>query len=228
MSGGGRRKRSLRRSLCVAVKAVFFKSSLLKKSDSKQDLDRLSSNLSSKSKRFVKSMRKNFSYKSCWEPEPEEIFRTSSNSSSLFSSNSSRHTATSSILSSSSSSSSLSASSGPEPIKRSVSVDFRQMNPNMNRQKSIKRDCARKCFLSNPTFEMLIFLVSLVALVFWGKAFAIVTCTSTWLLLAPRRRGHRLRRVGSNVNDVVDSVEYKKRVIMEGLLERNRSRVFQL
>lgn len=147
--------------------------------------------------------------------EPEEVFRTnSSNRSSLFSSTSGGRTP-----SSSSSSASSCSSHSRFQIKRSVSLDFRHMS-SLNKQKSMKRDCGRKCTY-NPTLEMCIFLVCLFVLVFWGKVFAIVTCTSTWLFFAPGQRSHQLRGVDSS--DVIDSEEYKKRVIMEGLLERNRS-----
>ncbi|KAI3466171.1 hypothetical protein Pfo_022834 [Paulownia fortunei] len=222
---GGRRKKRVRRGFSMALKAVFFKTSLLKKfrsENSKQDFHRLSSNLSSKSKKLVKSMKKNLSYKACWDPE--EMFQTNSSRSSLLSSNSSRRTASSISSSSASSSCSSNPRSESERIKRSVSLDFRQMSQ-MSRQKSMNRDCGRKCVHNKPTLEMCIFLVCLVALVFWGKVFAIVTCTSTWFFFAPARRGHQLQRADLSVNDVLDSEEYKKRVIMEGLLERNRSRL---
>ncbi|KAL7103550.1 hypothetical protein ACP275_08G186700 [Erythranthe tilingii] len=243
---GGRRKKKVRRSFSVAsMKAVFCKPSSLRKSkseSSKQDhLDRPSNNLLSKSKKLVKSVKKSFTCKPFWEPH-QEIFRTNSNhSSSIFSSNSSRHRSSASSMSSSSISS-LSSNSGSEYsdgngiiIKRSVSLDFEQMSPPMNTtttttattlQKPTRRDCGRKCISNycNPSLDqMCIFLVCLGALVFWGKVFAIVTCTSTWLFVYP---GHRFQRVDSPVNDIsniVDSEEYKKRVVMEGLLERNRS-----
>ncbi|KAL8046489.1 hypothetical protein ABFX02_08G180800 [Erythranthe guttata] len=247
---GGRRKKKVRRSFSVAsMKAVFCKPSSLRKSkseSSKQDhLDRPSSNLLSKSKKLVKSVKKSFTCKPFWEPH-QEIFRTTSNhSSSIFSSNSSRHRSSASSMSSSSISSLSSNSSSKYSdviIKRSVSLDFEQMSPPMNTttttttttttaagttlQKPTRRDCGRKCISNycNPSLDqMCIFLVCLGALVFWGKVFAIVTCTSTWLFVYP---GHRFQRVDSPVNDVstiVDSEEYKKRVVMEGLLERNRS-----
>ncbi|KAL7143257.1 hypothetical protein ABFS83_08G180100 [Erythranthe nasuta] len=243
---GGRRKKKVHRSFSVAsMKAVFCKPSSLRKSkseSSKQDhLDRPSNNLLSKSKKLVKSVKKSFTCKPFWEPH-QEIFRTNSNhSSSIFSSNSSRHRCSASSMSSSSISS-LSSNSSSEYsdgiIKRSVSLDFEQMSPPMNTtttttaattttlQKPARRDCGRKCISNycNPSLDqMCIFLVCLGALVFWGKVFAIVTCTSTWLFVYP---GHRFQRVDSPVNDVsniVDSEGYKKRVVMEGLLERNRS-----
>ncbi|EYU33566.1 hypothetical protein MIMGU_mgv11b016037mg, partial [Erythranthe guttata] len=223
---GRRRKKKLRKS---------------KSESSKQDhLDRPSSNLLSKSKKLVKSVKKSFTCKPFWEPH-QEIFRINSNhSSSIFSSNSSRHRSSASSMSSSSISS-LSSNSGSEYsdgiIRRSVSLDFEQMSPPINSttttttttttlQKPTRRDCGRKRISNycNPSLDqMCIFLVWLGALVFWGKVFAIVTCTSTWLFVYP---GHRFQRVDSSVNDVsniVDSEEYKKRVVMEGLLERNRS-----
>ncbi|PIN06323.1 hypothetical protein CDL12_21130 [Handroanthus impetiginosus] len=206
-----RRKKKVLRDLSVALNAVFFKMSLLKKSrneNSKQDFRELRSKLSSKSKKLLKSMKKNFSYKS-WEPD--EIFRTNSNSSSsLFSSNSSRRATSSTPSSSSSSASSFPSRLGSERnIKRSVSLDLGQISPNVNRQKSMKRNnCGNKRGHEMCVFS---FLVCLVALVFWGKVFAIVTCTSTWLFFGPAWQGHRSGKADLLVNDVVDSSEENKR-----------------
>ncbi|KAL8107593.1 hypothetical protein AgCh_024127 [Apium graveolens] len=70
--------------------------------------------------------------------------------------------------------------------------------------------------------------LSLLVLIVWGKVCAIL-CTSTWLLLMSARFKERgIVKKSSKCDDQlpgenVDSGEYKKRVIMEGLLDRNRS-----
>ncbi|GFZ04869.1 hypothetical protein Acr_17g0004410 [Actinidia rufa] len=75
-------------------------------------------------------------------------------------------------------------------------------------------------------------LVSLLVLILWGKVCAIF-CTSTCFFLVPRcigKVGSAVNGGNSTVNGVAspemdsESEAYKKRVIMEGLLQRNRSR----
>ncbi|KAI8552687.1 hypothetical protein RHMOL_Rhmol06G0286000 [Rhododendron molle] len=86
---------------------------------------------------------------------------------------------------------------------------------------------AREC--SSPTIGFCVLLVCLVVLTFWGRVVAIL-CTSMFLFLV-RRRIERSPSVDSTVNGIdlpvndVDTKAYKKKVIMEGLLERNRGRV---
>ncbi|KAL2339399.1 hypothetical protein Fmac_007339 [Flemingia macrophylla] len=77
----------------------------------------------------------------------------------------------------------------------------------------------------DPVVGMSVLVVTLVIVIFWGRLCAIL-CTSLWLYCTPR-----FRKVNdtndphtTKPNDVVvdlDSEEYKKKVIMEGLLERN-------
>nr|KYP69464.1 Uncharacterized protein At5g23160 family [Cajanus cajan] len=78
----------------------------------------------------------------------------------------------------------------------------------------------------DPVVGMSVLVVTLVIIIFWGRLCAIL-CTSLWLYCTPR-----FRNIGA-VNDddrphttksndgYFDSEEYKKKVIMEGLLERN-------
>ncbi|KAJ4975468.1 hypothetical protein NE237_000574 [Protea cynaroides] len=63
---------------------------------------------------------------------------------------------------------------------------------------------------------LLLILICFSMVIFWGRLFAIL-CTSTWLYLAPRRNHDSRQTVDT------DSAEYKKKVIMEGLLERSKS-----
>lgn len=77
---------------------------------------------------------------------------------------------------------------------------------------------------------MSVVVVTLVIMIFWGRLCAIL-CTSVWLYCAPR-----LGKIGglnddgnpktTSSNEVdLDSEEYKKKVIMEGLLGRNHRAV---
>lgn len=80
---------------------------------------------------------------------------------------------------------------------------------------------SRGVFSSNTGLSLL--LLSLLVLIFWGKVCAIL-CTSTWLFFMPgQSKGGDLAVDMVGMLDV-DSDEYKKRIILEGLLERNRSR----
>ncbi|KAM0063308.1 hypothetical protein Hdeb2414_s0003g00089491 [Helianthus debilis subsp. tardiflorus] len=69
----------------------------------------------------------------------------------------------------------------------------------------------------------LFLLLSLIVLVVYGRIYAIL-CTSIWFYLVPCRRVKRMNSVG-NGSRVVDteSEQYKKRVIMAGLLDRTRN-----
>lgn len=211
------RKKRDRRGFAAAMKAVFSKASSAKKSrskKSKQDPFRASSGYSISSPainaKFVNRTNKN--------TEELPLLRANSNASSIFSpslTDSSRSSSRASSISSNS-------RSGSERIKRSASsLDFkRTLNP---------RD-GGKC---RCTVVMCIFFICLVALVFWGKVSAIVTCTSACLFFGGRFPQGRCRpesatsSVDLSLNEDVDSEEDKKRVIMEGLLERNRPRVLQ-
>ncbi|KAJ0446527.1 hypothetical protein HanRHA438_Chr17g0799901 [Helianthus annuus] len=73
---------------------------------------------------------------------------------------------------------------------------------------------------------MSIILVILVILVLWGKLCAIL-CTSAWFFVAPRlvavgkRSAADKQRRESGKNLDLESEEYKKKVVLEGLLQRN-------
>lgn len=78
----------------------------------------------------------------------------------------------------------------------------------------------------DPIFGMSIIMVTLVIMLLWGKLCAIL-CTSAWFFMVPRLR----RAMDSNVvveNGLnsgerdLNSEEYKKKVVLEGLLQRNR------
>ncbi|KAI3457525.1 hypothetical protein Pfo_014188 [Paulownia fortunei] len=208
----GRRRKTGHHSFSGSLKAVFFKTPLVKKLRSKRSRRdsacRSSSNVLCKSTKLINPIKKKSSCKGI--SGQEESFPDNSDRSSLFSSTSS----------SCASSISSNSRSGSERIKGSAAcLDVKQTNTN-NRQHAMKRVGSKYSY--SPATGMIVLLVCLVALVFWGKVFAIVTCTSGWLFLAPSRG---FQGAGSRVNNVVDSAEYKKRVIMEGLLERNRPRV---
>ncbi|XP_075089168.1 uncharacterized protein LOC142170735 [Nicotiana tabacum] len=66
---------------------------------------------------------------------------------------------------------------------------------------------------------MSILMVTLIIMLFWGKFCAIV-CTSAWFYFLPRFRAkNELVINGGNLD--VNSKEYKKKVVLNGFLERN-------
>ncbi|KAJ9549288.1 hypothetical protein OSB04_021831 [Centaurea solstitialis] len=83
---------------------------------------------------------------------------------------------------------------------------------------------------------MSIILVTLVIMMLWGKLCAIL-CTSAWFFIAPRlvatgensavataeKRVAELESFNNKVD--LESVEYKKKVVLEGLLQRNHRNV---
>lgn len=105
---------------------------------------------------------------------------------------------------------------------RADSVESKQV------EKPTSTEKAREC--TSPNTGLCVLLVCLFVLVFLGRVYA-VFCTSTFLFLVRRqikRSGSPVESPVKGVNlpvDDIDSEAYKKRVIMEGLLERNRGRV---
>ncbi|XP_045788348.1 uncharacterized protein At5g23160 [Trifolium pratense] len=83
----------------------------------------------------------------------------------------------------------------------------------------------------DPIIGMSVLVVTLVIMIFWGR-FCAILCTSAWLYFIPRFRNSVVvvdvddhddidaKMKSKNVVDL-DSEEYKKKVIMEGLLGRN-------
>lgn len=78
---------------------------------------------------------------------------------------------------------------------------------------------------------LFLLLISLFVLVFWGRVCALI-CTSTWIYFGPSfRQNKEQEEVEAEITRKTEEVremgsrQYKKRVIMEGLLERTHSRV---
>ncbi|KAK2984733.1 hypothetical protein RJ640_004558 [Escallonia rubra] len=196
------------RRLSRVLKAVFFEASLTKKLGIKKSREssRSNSSLSTKSDKCSSFTNEKTSQREFLEPD--DTLRTSSrSSSSLFSSSMNSTSYTSSITSSSRSLSDRRASFGSNSVE----------------PKQVYTQGTKRGYYGS-SIGLCLLLVCLLVLIFWGKICAIL-CTSTWLFFAPRRLNFvdRLKNVVDSPG--VDSGEYKKRVIMEGLLERNRSRV---
>lgn len=210
------RKEKSRRRFSRALKAVLFDILLVKKMGSKKyriNSFGSNSNLSTKSEKISKSAREKLL-------DAEDMLRTnSSRSSSIFSYTTTNGSGSSSCASSiASNSRSVSQRNGSF---RTNSMELKQVV----QQKHIPiptKKVSRGVFGSNTGLSLL--LLSLLVLIFWGKVCAIL-CTSTWLFFMPpgQSKGGDLAVNMVGMLDV-DSDEYKKRIILEGLLERNRSR----
>ncbi|KAL4186140.1 hypothetical protein AMTRI_Chr09g32290 [Amborella trichopoda] len=78
----------------------------------------------------------------------------------------------------------------------------------------------------DPLLGMFLLVVSFVIMVLWGRLCAII-CTSAWLCLIPRLKTAKNSGESTGKSDFrnekpdTNSKEYKKKVIMDGLLERN-------
>ncbi|XP_057460317.1 uncharacterized protein LOC130750858 [Actinidia eriantha] len=224
--GGSRRKEKSRRSFSRILKAVLLKTSLVKKvcrREGRQNSSPTKSN--SESERSKKVSNKENEKPKLRESSYAEDCRIDSNrwpslnySSSVTASTPMCSSRASSVTSNSRSSSQRKGS-------------FRENSESKQVDRAISIERERVGYSSHVGLCLL--LVSLLVLILWGKVCAIF-CTSTCFFLVPRCIG----KVGSAVNggkstvNGVDSPEidseseaYKKRVIMEGFLQRNRSRV---
>lgn len=77
----------------------------------------------------------------------------------------------------------------------------------------------------DPIVGMTIMMGTLVIMLIWGKVCAIL-CTCAWLYMVPRLRRTVVDSRERNSGGLdFESVEYKKKVVLEGLLKRDRRRV---
>ncbi|XP_057972512.1 uncharacterized protein LOC131160671 [Malania oleifera] len=207
----GRRKKSADRKFSRIVKAVLFEKSLVKKlrnRKSQQNSSRSNGSLSSKFHRVFNSFSERTAHQQ--HPSENDDQRVHSKSSSLPLNSSPTAIPTPTCSSSPSTPPSDSRPfTEPKRTHRSHSIQSRH-----------RHSSCEEGSRNDSTSALFLLAVSLLVLVCWGKICAIV-CTSTWLFFVPRRRD--LPENGKET-PVVDSVEYKKRVIMEGLLERTRNR----
>lgn len=86
----------------------------------------------------------------------------------------------------------------------------------------LENDLAVKKF--DPMVGMSIVIVTLIIMLLWGRLCAII-CTSAWFYFLPllRRSDDIATNTSSNlVNMDMNSEDYKKKVVLEGFLDRNR------
>ncbi|XP_047966446.1 uncharacterized protein LOC125210875 [Salvia hispanica] len=174
------RKKKLRRSLSATLKAVIFRTTLLKKSRSENSRDEYADRRISfspfRGKGFIKSKKKN-----AWSKPPlapDGGVWPSANASPLFSSDASQTSSVSSLSGSSP------ARSETDSVQGRVSTDH--FKP------TTKRRAVKKC---SYIMEICVLLMCLAALI-WGKVFAVVACTSAWLFIAPSGKVGRAESYG--------------------------------
>ncbi|XP_028807602.1 uncharacterized protein DDB_G0271670-like [Neltuma alba] len=164
-----------------------------------------------------------------FEKNPKQECKNSR--SSLESSNSSLFTRSSlsSSANSSSSSQTLGSSSSSSPTSSTTTISVTTVKRREDPKLRDKKKGTTNPDDDNRTKALCYILVtSLLVLILWGKVFAII-CISFWLYLLPRRS--ELSEPPGPVKkeeEDFDTVEYKKKVIMEGLLDRNRSRLISM
>lgn len=217
----GKNKKKKKKGLQLlsrASKAIFFEKSLAKKIQNRKSTKNSPEsigNLSTEAERILKLMHQNSGDR---VSDNDSVGVTESSLST--SSHSSVVATTSPSLSSSRSSSTNSSLRGrTQSSTRSSSFNSKQVQLGTvedSRERPSSSDNSAICLL----------LLTLLVLVLWGKVCAIV-CTSTWLLFVPRwsivKRPKSSLESGDDSSDV-DSAEYKKKIILQGLLQRKRSR----
>ncbi|XP_051124923.1 uncharacterized protein LOC127247214 [Andrographis paniculata] len=172
-------RKSLLRSFSGSLKSLFFKTPFVKKLRSKRhgrESSRSSSSIKSRrSSIHSKEKKSKSTTDELTFSEPEECFGDTASSSDK----------SSSLLTSTSPASSISEAASGE--------DFRHASA----KNKIKLTVRRVGSMVNYR-GMCLILSCLAALVFWGKALAIVTCTLTWLLFGPSSCAVPTRRFACN------------------------------
>lgn len=156
-------------------------------------------------------------------------FRRSSETDDIFKSDSSRSSSTATTTDGGYGSLVSSAPSTYSVLRRngSFQANLNELKQVLQQQQHQKKNIVRSSEFFNTNIGLSLIMLSLLVLIVYGKICAIL-CTSTWLLLMSARFKERVVVKNSLKWDYqlpresVDSGEYKKRVIMEGLLDRNR------
>lgn len=127
------------------------------------------------------------------------------------------------------------SSSPPENINPSTvttRVDQLATRENGNDIVNHEKKESKEALDSNSMIGLSVIVVILVIMLFLGKLYAIL-CTSAWFYMIPRLKAAVDSNVtvntvlDSNVPDL-DSDEHKKRVVLEGLLQRNQRNVIRI
>ncbi|KAJ6733445.1 PROTEIN putative-RELATED [Salix koriyanagi] len=120
----------------------------------------------------------------------------------------------------------LSNSSPSQPDERSAAAPNTAARSRVTIKKPQKEnDHQNKKKSDHPLIGMSIIIMTLVIMVVWGKLCAIL-CTSAWLYFVPRLRSEDTVSNGLiSTESFYDSEDYKKRVVLDGFLERSHRSV---
>ncbi|KAI4333752.1 hypothetical protein L6164_018521 [Bauhinia variegata] len=150
--------------------------------------------------------------------------RTHSNASSSFCCSSAFTASSSRSTSSTLSSHTLGSNSSEMSRSNSISLPSNASTgvTNFKKEDGVK-ESVKAQGRSDNSKGLLLLMFSLLVLTLCGK-FCAILCTSIWLLVVPRRSSQSNQPAGFPESKL-DSVQYRKKIIMEGLLDRNRGRV---
>jgi hypothetical protein len=119
----------------------------------------------------------------------------------------------------------------PDPDSENRSRRKMRHSVSLPIQKQVKESKAVSDLGSDPMVGVSIIIVTLIIMVLWGRLCAIL-CTAAWFYLVPRFRHVAAQFGDSDVfttattvaqnNHGLSSEEYKKKVILDGFLNRNR------
>ncbi|KAF8409383.1 hypothetical protein HHK36_005458 [Tetracentron sinense] len=214
-----RRKRKARKLLSQILKAVVFESSLRKKTRNKKDQQnssyRSKCNLSAKNDKISDVTDEESVHRKLEDDDRKTVPTGSSqSSSSSFSSSCSSSVASTSQISESKNSRSLS--------ERKKSCRSNSFEPKQNNSVQELGQKPKK-MVAGYYSGLYLLLISLSVMVFWGRVCAVL-CTATWLYFVSRWDSGDEQPENVIKSPEINSREYKKKVIMEGLLERNHRR----
>ncbi|KAF5728004.1 hypothetical protein HS088_TW21G00146 [Tripterygium wilfordii] len=198
-----RKKKFGHRSFSRVLKALLFEASLMEKLRKRKLREKLNRSHPKSSAKTVKHSEISMSN----NPEENSNGRRSISNASLL--------IPSSSLCSLCGSSLVDRNNSNKSSFRSSSLEQRKLQDNVNNEQEQGKG------YYGVNFGLCFVVFSLVVLVFWGKVCAIF-CTSTWLFFVPCRSIRSDSRNGDSLE--FDSEQYKKKIIMEGLLDRNRIR----
>ncbi|KAK4255720.1 hypothetical protein QN277_008684 [Acacia crassicarpa] len=133
---------------------------------------------------------------------------------------------TRSSLSSSTNSSALSQASGSSSSLSSSTTTLSFTTPKLIKDK--KKGTANHDDDDRTKALSYILVAGLLILILWGKFFAIICVSSGFYFMPHRSKQSEPPGPANKAEEEFDTADHKKKVIMEGLLERNRSRLMSI
>ncbi|KAI4320754.1 hypothetical protein MLD38_034199 [Melastoma candidum] len=217
------RKEGTRKKFVRATKAILFEMSLVKKVEkkrkSKKTTEEPNVDLFKRAERILRLMSHGSG--SARKSKPWEDSTRSNNEVSV-----SPHSSASASSRSLTRLNQLSSTCGSRSNTRDVGTakllsSSISSEPKKTSTQDRPQSAPARAYSSLADAPMCLILLTLVVLIFWGKLCAIVLTSTCMVVSFPASASHRSS--SDEADDSLDSVEYKKRIIMEGLLQRQRS-----